>query len=75
MIITTARRSYASAVMGVEILSVCLSVRRSHACFVTNPKNLPSIILYGGFKTGQGPLSKLRGQDQNHLKVTFGLIH
>ena len=39
------RRSYASAVLGVVILSVrlsiCLSVRPSHACFVTNPKNLP----------------------------------
>jgi len=23
-------------------LSVCLSVRLSHACFVTNPKNLPA---------------------------------
>jgi len=34
------RRSYASAVLEVEILSVCLS----HACFVTNPKNLPAIF-------------------------------
>jgi len=40
--IFTARRSYASAVLGVVILSVC----RSHACFVTNPKNLPAIFLY-----------------------------
>jgi len=38
-IIITARRSYASAVLGVVILSVCLS----HACFVTNSKNLPAI--------------------------------
>jgi len=38
----TARRSYASAVLGVVILYVCLS----HACFVTNPKNLPAIFLY-----------------------------
>ena len=30
-----ARRSYDSAVLGVLILSVCLSVRLSHACFVT----------------------------------------
>ena len=44
--IITARRSYASAVLGVVILSVCLSVRLSHACFVTNPKNLPAIFLY-----------------------------
>ena len=48
--IFTARRSYASAVLGVVILSVspsvCLSVRLSHACFVTNPKNLPAIFLY-----------------------------
>jgi len=29
-----------SAVSGVVILSVC----RSHACFVTNPKNLPTIF-------------------------------
>jgi len=44
----TARR-YASAVLGVVILSVRLSVhpsvRLSHACFVTNPKNLPAIFL------------------------------
>ena len=39
-----ARRSYASAVLGVVILSLCPSVRLSvcHTrakCFVTNPKN------------------------------------
>jgi len=38
----TARRSYASAVLGVVILPVRPSVRLSHACFVTNPKNLPA---------------------------------
>jgi len=38
----TARRSYASAVLGVVIMSVCMS----HACFVTNTKNLPAIFLY-----------------------------
>jgi len=38
----TARRSYANAVLGVVILPVCVS----HACFVTNPKNLPAIFLY-----------------------------
>ena len=43
----TARRSYASAVLGVEFCpSICLSVRLSYACFVTNPKNLPAIFLY-----------------------------
>jgi len=41
-----ARRSYASAVLGVVILSACPSVRLLHACFVTNPKNLPAIFLY-----------------------------
>ena len=41
-IVFTARRSYASAVLGVVILSV----RTSHACFVTNRKNLPAIFLY-----------------------------
>jgi len=41
-----ARRSYASAVLGVVILSVCPSVRLSHAYFLTNPKNLPAIFLY-----------------------------
>ena len=41
-VLFTARRSCASAVLGVVILSVCLS----HACFVTNAKNLPSIFLY-----------------------------
>jgi len=40
------QRSYASAVLGVVILSVRPSVRPSHACFVTNPKNLPAIFLY-----------------------------
>ena len=43
------RRSYASAVLGVVILSVrlsvCPSVCLSHACFVTNPQNLPAIFL------------------------------
>jgi len=38
----TARCSYASAVLEVVILSV----RLSHACFVTNPKNLLAIFLY-----------------------------
>jgi len=42
----TARRSYARAVLGVIILSVRPSVRLSHACFMTNPKNLPVIFLY-----------------------------
>ena len=42
----TARRSYASAVLGVVILSVRPSVRLSHACFVTNPKKLPAIFLH-----------------------------
>jgi len=42
----TARRSYASAVLGVVILSVRPSVRLSQACFVTNPRNLPAIFLY-----------------------------
>ena len=46
MIIITARRSYASAVLGVVILSVCRSVHLSHVCFVTNPKNLLAIFLY-----------------------------
>jgi len=41
-VIFTAQRSYASAVLGVVILSV----RLSHTCFVTNPKNLPAIFLY-----------------------------
>ena len=49
-IVFAARRSYASAVLGVVILSIYPSVRSSvrlsHACFVTNPKNLPAIFLY-----------------------------
>jgi len=40
----TARRIYDSAVLGVLI--VCPSVCPSHACFVTNPKNLRAIFLY-----------------------------
>jgi len=52
-LLVTARRSYASAVLGLILSvstsvcpSVCLSVRLSHVCFVTNPKNLPAIFLY-----------------------------
>jgi len=45
-VLFTARRSYASTVLGAVILSVCPSVRPSHACFVTNLKNLPVIFLY-----------------------------
>ena len=44
MIIITARRSYASERGLGSRNSVRLSVRLSHACFVTNPKNLPAII-------------------------------
>jgi len=44
--VLAARCSYASAVLGVVVLSICPSVRPSHACFVTNPKNLPAIFLY-----------------------------
>ena len=40
--IFTVRRSYASAVLEVIILSV----RLSHACFVINPKNLLAIFLH-----------------------------
>jgi len=43
--IFTARRGYASAVLEVVILSVHLSVRLTHACVVTNLKNLPAIFL------------------------------
>jgi len=47
-LVFTARRNYASAVLRVVIPSVCLSVCPSvclsHACFVTNPKNLPAIF-------------------------------
>ena len=46
-----ARRSYASAVLGVVILSVRPSVCLSHACFVTNPKNLQATFLH--HKKGQ----------------------
>jgi len=35
-----------SAVLGVAILCVRPSVRLSYACFVTNPKNLPTMFLY-----------------------------
>jgi len=44
--VITVRRSYASVVLEVVILSVCLYVRLLHACFVANPKNLPAIFLY-----------------------------
>jgi len=38
--IFTARSSYASAVLGIVILSVRPSVRPSYACFVTKLKNI-----------------------------------
>jgi len=48
--IFTARSSYASAVLGIIILSVrlsvCLSVCLSHACFVTKRKNILPIVWY-----------------------------
>jgi len=46
MFIITARCSYASAVLGVVILSVRPSVTRVLYCFVTNRKNLPATFLY-----------------------------
>ena len=39
-LIFTARGSYASAVLRIVILSVCLSVSLSHACFVTTLQNI-----------------------------------
>jgi len=39
LVIFIARRSYASAVLGVVILSAHPSVCLSHACFVTKPNN------------------------------------
>jgi len=42
MPVFTAQHNYASAVLGVVILSI----RLSHACFVINPKNLPATFLY-----------------------------
>ena len=42
----TARRSYASTVLRVVILSVRPSIHLSHEYFVTNPKHLLAIFLY-----------------------------
>ena len=42
----TARRIYASAVLGVVILSVCPSLRLSHTCFVTKANNALRIFWY-----------------------------
>ena len=39
-------RAYARAVLGVVILSVCLSVRLSHACIVTKINDALQICLY-----------------------------
>jgi len=41
-----ATQKYASTVLGLVILSVRPHVRLSHACFVTNPKNLSATFLY-----------------------------
>jgi len=49
MFIITARRTYASAVLGVVILSVCPSVTRVLYCYVTNPKNLPATFFIPHF--------------------------
>jgi len=38
--------THASAVLVVVILSVCLSVHQSHACFVTKPNNAVRIFWY-----------------------------
>jgi len=46
VILSFYRASYARAVLGVVILFVRPSVRPSHACFVTNPKNLTATFLY-----------------------------
>jgi len=43
--IFTAQRSCVSTALGV-VISVHLSVCLAHACFVTNPKNLPVIFLH-----------------------------
>jgi len=45
-VVFVARRMCASAVLGAVILSFHPSVRLSHMCFVTNPKNLPAIFLH-----------------------------
>jgi len=44
--IFTARSSYASAVFGIVILSVCLPVRPSSVCFATKWKNILPIFWY-----------------------------
>jgi len=79
----TARRSYASAVLGIVILSVCPSVCLSRVCFVTNPKNLPAIFLYH-MKTWKGnPSSFLlrkisakfqRGHPQRGRQIEVGWL-
>jgi len=76
--IFTARRSYARAVLGVVILSVRPSVRLSHACFVTNPKNLYRRYFYTTWKGN--PASQVwffvqlcsSWQDFNWLKASRG---
>ena len=44
VVVFTARRSYASAVLEVVILSVSVFVRLSHACFVTKSNNAQRIF-------------------------------
>jgi len=50
------RASYASAVLGVVILSVRSSVCLSQACFLTNPKNIPVSSVSSTLMTSDDPV-------------------
>ena len=82
----TARRSCASAVLGVVILFVRPSVCLSHTWFVTNPKKLPAIFLCNVHERaillvfchptvvgGRRPLPPVMGDrsDQPHSKIAY----
>jgi len=77
--VIAARYSYASVVLGIVILSVRPSVWLSHACFLTNPKNLLAIFFYTTWKGN--PSSQMwffvqlcsSWQDLNWLKGSRGL--
>ena len=71
--IFTARRSYASAVLGV-VMSVCLSVRLLHASFVTKSNNALRIFWY---HTKRQSLSKINNtihiQNKGNTQTTKGI--
>jgi len=71
MFIITARRSYASAVLGVVILFVCPSITRVLYCFVTNPKNLPATIFIPHFNYSKHAIENGLSKSSSHQLKSY----